>query len=247
MKPRRPAGGQGRAKRLPPPAGLFIIAVPKPLRRAALKEPIMITLFFSPGACSLATHIALIEAGLDYRLSRVNFAENQQNSPEFKALNPKGRVPALAVAEGTLSENPAILLYIAQMAPEKKLAPLDSPFKLAQMQAFNNFIASTVHVAHAHGRRASRWADEPTSIEDMKRKVPATMRDCFRLIEDGMLAGPFVLGEDYSLADIYLFVMESWLKGDGVDIAEFPRVADHYARMLARPAVIKALADEAAA
>jgi glutathione S-transferase len=64
----------------------------------------MITLFFSPGACSLATHIALIEAGLDYRLSRVNFAENQQNSPEFKALNPKGRVPALAVADGTGEE-----------------------------------------------------------------------------------------------------------------------------------------------
>lgn len=207
----------------------------------------MITLFFSPGACSLASHIALIEAGLDYRLSRVNFAENQQNSPEFKKLNPKGRVPALAVAEGTLSESPAILLYIAQMAPQKQLAPLDDAFKLAQLQAFNNFIASTVHVAHAHGRRASRWADEPTSIEDMKRKVPATMRDCFRLIEDGMLVGPYVMGDAFSIADIYLFVMESWLKSDGVDIAEFPCVAEHYARMSARPAFIKALADEAAA
>jgi glutathione S-transferase len=207
----------------------------------------MYTFFFSPGACSLASHIALIESGLPYALRSLRFAANEQRSPEFLKVNPKGRVPALVTDRGTLTESPAILLFIAQMAPEKKLAPLDDPFKLAKMQAFNSFIATTVHVNHAHGRRATRWADEPTSIEDMKRKVPQTMRESFQLIEDGTLAGPFVMGDDYSVADAYLFVMSSWLKGDGVDIAELPRVSDHFERMKQRPAVIKALADEAAA
>ncbi len=207
----------------------------------------MYTLFFSPGACSLASHIALIDSGLPYALRRLKFAENQQQSAEFLKVNPKGRVPALVTDRGTLTESVAILLVIAQMAPEKQLAPLDDPFELARLQAFNSFIASTVHVNHAHGRRATRWADEPTSIEDMKRKVPETMRACYRLIEDGMLTGPYVMGEAYSIADPYLFVMSDWLKGDGVDIAEFPRVRDHYLRMKDRPSVQKAFSDEAAA
>jgi glutathione S-transferase len=206
----------------------------------------MYTLFFSPGACSLAAHIAIIDSGLPYQLRRLKFAENEQQSAEYLKVNPKGRVPALVTERGTLTESTAILLFIAQMAPEKKLAPLDDPFSLARLQGFNSYIATTVHVNHAHGRRATRWADEPTAIEAMKRKVPQTMRDAYRLIEDDMLTGPFVMGEDYSIADPYLFVMSSWLKGDGVDIAEFPRVKAHYERMLARPSVEKALADEAA-
>lgn len=206
----------------------------------------MYTLFFSPGACSLAAHIAIIDSGLPYQLRRLKFAENEQQSAEYLKVNPKGRVPALVTERGTLTESTAILLFIAQMAPDKKLAPLDDPFSLARLQGFNSYIATTVHVNHAHGRRATRWADEPTAIEAMKRKVPQTMRDAYRLIEDDMLTGPFVMGEDYSIADPYLFVMSSWLKGDGVDIAEFPRVKAHYERMLARPSVEKALADEAA-
>ncbi|MCY1664318.1 glutathione S-transferase family protein [Rhizobium sp. SL86] len=206
----------------------------------------MYTLFFSPGACSLAAHIAIIDSGLPYQLRRLKFAENEQQSAEYLKVNPKGRVPALVTDRGTLTETTAILLFLAQMAPDRKLAPLDDPFTLAKLQGFNSFLASTVHVNHAHGRRATRWADEPTAIEDMKRKVPQTMRDAYRLIEDDMLIGPFVMGEDYSIADPYLFVMSSWLKGDGVDIAEFPRVKAHYERMLARASVEKALADEAA-
>ncbi|MBT9368711.1 glutathione S-transferase N-terminal domain-containing protein [Rhizobium sp. CSW-27] len=207
----------------------------------------MLTLFFSPGACSLAAHIALIDSGLPFALQRLKFAENEQRSADYLKVNPKGRVPALVTEKGTLTETLAILLFIAQMAPDRRLAPLDDPFELARLQGFNSFIATTVHVNHAHGRRATRWADEPTSIEDMKRKVPATMREAYRLIEEDLLAGPWVLGEAYSIADPYLFVMSSWLKGDGVDIAEFPRVADHYRRMQERASVQKALADEAAA
>lgn len=207
----------------------------------------MYTLFFSPGACSLAAHIAIIDSGLPYQLRRLNFTENEQQSAEYLKVNPKGRVPALVTDRGTLTETTAILLFLAQMAPEKTLAPLDDPFALAKLQGFNSYLSSTVHVNHAHGRRATRWADDPTAIEAMKRKVPDTMRAAYRLIEDDMLSGPFVMGETYSIADPYLFVMSSWLKGDGVEMAEFPRVKAHYERMQERASVQKALADEAAA
>lgn len=205
----------------------------------------MYQLFFSPGACSLAPHIALAESGLPFELKRLKFKEGEQRSAEYLAINPKGRVPALVTPNGTLTETPAILLFIAQMAPEKQLAPLDDPFEMARLQSFNSFIASTVHVAHAHGPRGSRWASEPTSLEDMRRMVPQTMRENFQIIEDG-LTGDFVMGERFTIADPYLFVMSSWLKGDGVDIAEFPKVEAHYRRMQARPAFQQALKAEAA-
>lgn len=99
-----------------------------------------------------------------------------------------------------------------------------------------------MHVAHAHGRRGSRWADDPQAIAAMQAKVPHNMREGFAEIERHYLAGPWVLGERFSLADIYLFVVASWLEGDGVAISEFPKVADHYRRMLARPGVQQGLA-----
>lgn len=205
----------------------------------------MYQLFFSPGACSLASHIALKEAGLPFELKRLKFAEGQQRSQDYLKVNPKGRVPALVTEQGTITETPAILFYIAQMVPEKKLAPLDNPFELARLQAFNSFIASTVHVAHAHGPRGSRWASEPTSLEDMRRKVPETMRECCRLIEQE-LEHEFVMGDTLTIADPYLYVISNWLKGDGVEIDEFPRVKAHFERMGARDAVREALAAEAA-
>ncbi len=204
-------------------------------------------LYFSPGSCALVSHIALAESGLPYEVRRLNFAQSEQRSEAYLKINPKGRVPALVGDRGVVTETVAILAYIAQIAPAAKLAPLDDPFLFARMQSFNAYMAATVHVAHAHGRRGYRWADEETSYEDMKKKLPQVMRDCFRLVEDGMLEGPFVLGDTYSTADPYLFVMADWLKSDRVDIAEFPRVYAHYRRMLERPAVQKALAEEKAA
>lgn len=207
----------------------------------------MYTLYFAPGTCALASHIALVESGLPYEIKRIRFAENEQRSEAYLKINPKGRVPALVTDKDVLSETVAILAFIAQTVPQAKLAPLADPFLFARMQAFNAYLASTVHVAHAHGRRGARWADEPSSHADMLRKVPQTMGECFRLIENDFLAGPYVLGEQYSVADPYLFTIAGWLEGDKVDIAEFPRVQAHYERMKARPAVQKALAEESAA
>jgi glutathione S-transferase len=208
---------------------------------------LMNTFYFSPGSCALASHIALAESGLPYEVKRLNFAEGEQRSEAYLAINPKGRVPALVTDKGVVTETVAILGYIAQAAPEARLAPLADPFLFAKMQAFNAYMASTVHVAHAHGRRGYRWADQETSFEDMKNKLPQVMSECFRLIEDGMLEGTYVLGEHYSTADPYLFLMSGWLKSDRVEIADFPRVHAHYRMMLERPAVQKALAEEKAA
>jgi glutathione S-transferase len=191
----------------------------------------MLRLYYAPNSCALASHLALELSGLPYEARRVDFAKNEQRSPEFLAVNPKGRVPALLTDHGVLTETPAILAYICQSRPEARLAPLDDPFAFAQMQSFNSYLCSTVHVAHAHRYRGYRWADSEASIEDMKQKVPQNMRDCFGLIERDYLQGPWVLGEQLSVCDLYLFTIGRWLPGDGVDINEFPRVADHAARV----------------
>jgi glutathione S-transferase len=204
----------------------------------------MLKLYYAQGTCALATHIALEEAGADYEAVRVDFAAQAQRSPEYLAINPKGRVPALVTASGTLTETPALLCYVAQRFPEARLAPLSDPFALAQAQEFNSYLCATVHVAHAHGRRGSRWADDPAAIEAMQRKVPATMTECFELIEQKLLQGPWVMGDEYTICDPYLFTIASWLEGDGVDTGRMPRVLAHRRRMLARPAVQKAVAEE---
>lgn len=204
----------------------------------------MLRLYYAPGTCALATHIALEEAGAKYEAMRVDFAAQAQRGPEYLKINPKGRVPALVTDNGTLTETPALLCFVAQLFPGARLAPLSDPFALAQVQEFNSYLCATVHVAHAHGRRGSRWADDPAAIEAMKRKVPATMTECFALIEQKLLQGPWVTGEDYTICDPYLFTIGTWLEGDGVDISKMPRVLEHRRRMLARPAVQKAVAVE---
>lgn len=204
-----------------------------------------LTLYYAPGTCAQAVRIALEEARAPYTLVRVDLAGQQQRTPDYLAVNPKGRVPALVTEQGTLTETAALLTYVAQRFPEAQLAPANA-FGLARMQEFNGYLASTVHIAHAHRPRAARWADEPEAQAAMQRKVPANMTECFQLIERHYLAhtdqGPWVLGAQYSVADGYLFTMAGWLKSDGVDMAQFPRVAAHHARMAARPAVQRALA-----
>ena len=204
----------------------------------------MLKLYYSPGSCALASHIALQEAGAEYTTERVDFKSNQQNSPQYLAINPKGRVPALVTDRGILTETPAMLAFIAQSFPQAKLAPLDNPFAFAQMQSFNSYLCSTVHVAHAHKGRGYRWATDEASFADMKRKVSETVGAGFALIERDMLRGPWVMGETFTICDPYLFTLAGWLEGDGVDVSALPRVIDHRKRMSERPAVRKVLADE---
>jgi glutathione S-transferase len=204
----------------------------------------MLKLFYSPGSCALASHIALEEAGAEYEAVRLDFRADEQRQQPYLAINPKGRVPALATPRGVLTENPAILAFVAQSHPAAGLAPLDDLFAFARVQAFNSYLCATVHVAFAHGRRAYRWADEPEAQAAMKRKVPQNVGDCFDLIEREMLAGPWVMGEGYTICDPYLFTFETWLEGAGVDVARLPKVKAHMVRMAERPAVQRAMAKE---
>ncbi len=203
----------------------------------------MLKLYYAPGTCALASHIALKEAGLDYGVERIDTRNNQQTTPAYLAINPKGRVPALVTDRGVLTETPAILAFIAQSWPEAKLAPADA-FGFGQVQAFNAYLCATVHVAHAHFRRGYRWADDPAAIAEMKRKVPETVGACFELIEQRMLQGPWVMGEAYSICDPYLFTLANWLEGDSIDPSRFPKVFAHRQRMAERAAVRRAMAAE---
>jgi len=206
----------------------------------------MLKLYYAPGTCALASHIALAEAGADYTTERLDLRANQQNSADYLKLNPKGRVPTLVTDRGILTETPAVLAFIAQSFPQARLAPLDDAFAFAEVQAFNSYLCSTVHVAHAHKLRGARWATEDTSFADMKRMVPKTVGTCFALIERAMLKGPWVMGEQYTICDPYLYTIGTWLEGDGVDVAALPKVADHRRRVEQRPAVQKVLAEHKA-
>jgi glutathione S-transferase len=199
-------------------------------------------LYYAPGSCALAAHIALEEVGADYTAERIDLKAGQQTSAGYLAVNPKGRVPALATARGILTETPAILAFIAQSYPWARLAPLDDPFAFAQAQSVNSYICSTLHVAHAHRHRGARWASNEASLEDMRRKVPENMAACFGMIERTMFRGPWVMGDDYTICDPYLFTVARWMESDGVRPSDFPAIEAHMTRMSERPAVRKVLA-----
>jgi len=208
----------------------------------------MLKLYYAAHTCALATHIVLEEVGVDYSTVRIDFAKNEQRSPDYLKVNPKGRVPALITDRGILTETPAMLAFVAQSFPAANLAPLGDPFAFAQVQAFNSYLCSTLHVAHAHRMRGERWVDagDAAAIAAMKRQVPQSVTACFELIERDMLQGPWVMGERYTICDAYLFTVAQWLEADGVEPARIPRVMDHRRRMSERAATCKAIAQELA-
>ena len=204
----------------------------------------MFKLYYAPFTCALASHIALEEAGAPYTTEKLDFKSNQQNSPEYLKVNPKGRVPAMVTERGVLTETPAMLAFIAQSFPQAKLAPLDDAYAFAEVQAFNSYLCSTVHVAHAHKLRGARWATDEASFADMKRMIPKTVGATFALIERDMLRGPWVMGDNYTICDPYLYTLGLWLEGDSVDVSSLPKVLAHRRHMEQRPAVQKVLAEE---
>ena len=202
-----------------------------------------LTFYHSGGlSCAVATHIALEEAGADYKSVRLDLTAGDQRKPEYLKINPKGRVPTLVTDKGILTENVALLLYVAQTHPRANLAPSD-PFELAKMQAFNAYMASTVHVNHAHGFRGYRWSDDAAAQESMKKKVAQNMTDCAAIIENDYFEGPWVLGKQFTVSDPYLYIISTWMPGDGVDMSKFPKISAHKAAMDQRPAVQKVMAN----
>lgn len=204
----------------------------------------MLTLHFAPHTVCLATMIVLEELELDYQLKTVDFAASEQRTPSFLELNPKGRVPVLATDEGLLSETPALLVYLAECHGRGRLLP-STAFARAQLQAFNSYLCATVHIAHAHRMRGERWTDDAAALAALRAKVPQSVTAAFRVIDEGLAPGSWVMGDDFSVGDAYLFTLAQWLELDGVDTSQVGRVLSHRERMHERPSVQKALHREA--
>jgi glutathione S-transferase len=199
-------------------------------------------LYYAKGTISIAVVIALHEAGLDFDPVRLDFRAGEQSGAAYLAINPKGRVPTLITEQGILTETGAILDYIADTTPQAGLRPTD-PYQAAKMREAMYYLASTMHVNHAHKMRGHRWADQQSSFDDMKAKSVQTMTDSAAYVENHVLTGPFVLGETVSLADAYLYVACNWLEGDGVDVAQFPKITAFVQAMRARASVARVIAD----
>lgn len=202
----------------------------------------MLTLYYAPGTVSAAVAVALNEAGASYDSVRIDFASSEQTTPAYYKVNPKGRVPALVTQHGILTETSAILEYIAALHPEAHLVP-DDPFQAAQMRSVMTYLASTWHINHAMGGRGARWAFKQSSFDDLKSKVTENITANCRYFEDEVVQGPFVLGDQFTLADPYFYAVTTWLPSDGVDIADFPRLHAYQQRIASRASVQKARAE----
>ncbi len=205
----------------------------------------MLRLFYTPGACSMVAHIVLEEAGADYDRHLVDFAKGDQSAPDFLAVNPKARVPALLTDRGVLTETPAIVAYIAQTYPQAGLAPAD-PFGFAQVQAFNIHVATTIHVAFRQISRPEHYADGPEAAAALKAKVPELAEGHFAVIEAMLRDGrPFVHGDRFTTSDATLFVFANYLRmGDRGDAGKLPHIVAHRDRIGQREAVRRVLAVE---
>lgn len=200
----------------------------------------MLQLHFAPNTISIAVAIALNEGNVHYEPIQVDFPNAEQTKPAYHKINPKGRVPVLTTPQGRITETGAILDYLCATAvPE--LMPADA-FQAARARELTHYLASTMHVNHAHKMRGHRWADKESSLEDMKAKVPETMAASAAYVET-LIDGPFILGDTVTFADCYLFIVTRWLPGDGVDIDAYPRLRAHHDAMEKRHSVKRAYAD----
>ena len=191
----------------------------------------MLKLHYAPNTISVATAIVLTQTRTPYEAIKVDFATGAQTQEAYRAVNPKGRVPALETPDGILTETPAILEYVApEMVPQ-------SPFAAARMRELMAYLNGTMHPHHAHKMRGARWAREESSFQDMKQMVPLRMAECCAYLEDLLPRLPFPVGDLSVVSDAYLYVVLTWLEGDGVDIADFPQLSAFRRTMRALPAV----------
>ncbi len=197
----------------------------------------MLKLYFSSGACALASHIALEEAEADYEGVSIDLKSGQQKTPEYLAINPAGVTPALETNRGVITQNNAILAYVAQTHADKDLAPLDDAFEMARFHAANGFFASSLHPAIG-----KVLFSRPPLTGDAKAEAAELALAKYRLVEEHLLEGPWVLGQRWSLSDGYLSVFTRWARQAGMlDPVAFPKLNDHLDRVQARPAVQRAL------
>lgn len=203
----------------------------------------MLNLYYSPGACSLATHIALRETGEMFDAHSLDFAKQEQRSPEYLKVNPHGRVPALATDEGVVTEGPAILSYIAERYPETKLNPGDA-YHRAHVRQLVAFFSGTVHPTFAHIFRPERYVGEGGPVDAAKATAMATLPGYFAEIDALFAKNDWAAGADYTIADCYPFVFYRWARRVGFDMRAYEAWTKYIWRMLDRPAVAKAVEAE---
>lgn len=196
-------------------------------------------LFISPGACSLSPHIVLLEAGLDFTTEQVDLRKKvTAGGADYLAVNPKGYVPALDLGNGVvLTEGPAIVQYVADLAPATKLAPPPGSLERYQLMEWLNFISAEIHKSFGP-------LFTPGASEDMKLGASASLVKRFGYIEQVLAGRDYLMGAQFSVADAYLFTVVNWAGAVHFDLSPYPRLRAHSARVAARPAVQQALRDE---
>ncbi len=199
----------------------------------------MLTLYYSPGACSLSPHIVLREAGLAFELDKVSFGTKKtSDGGDFLAVNPKGSVPVLRLDDGqVLTEGPAIVQYLADRNPDAKLAPPAGTMERYRLQEWLNFITSELHKGYSPLFR-------PTTPEEYKAIARENLLKKYEFVDSKLAGRNYLMGDQFTVADAYLFTVTTWAKHVGVDLSKFANVGAFMARMSARPAVQAALEAE---
>ena len=195
-------------------------------------------LFFAPGACSLSPHIVLNEAGLSYDKVKVDTKTKAMEGGDYRSINPLGYVPALELDDGTiLTEGPAIVQWIADRVPEKKLAPANGTLDRTKLQAWLNFISTELHKGFSPLFNAAM----PEEAKQLFRERLATR---FQYLDRHLPDKDYLMGTDFSVADAYLFTVSNWAAHTGVDLSGFPNVLAYRKRVQGRPAVKAAMQAE---
>ncbi len=195
-------------------------------------------LYYSPGACSLSPHIVLREAGLDFEMERVDLkSKKTEHGNDYLEINPKGYVPALRLDDGELlTEGPAIVQYLADRVPDRKLAPAAGTMERVRLQEWLNFISTELHKSHSP-------LFNPAAPEEWKTWMRDLIGRRLALVAKQLEGRDYLLG-DFSVADAYLFTVLSWGRFVNVDTSAWPVIGAYQARMAARPAVQAALKAE---
>lgn len=200
----------------------------------------MLKLYYSTGACAMASHIALEEAGAAHELQLINLRNGEQRTPEYLAINPAGVTPALQTDQGVLTQNAAILAWVAQTHADRDLAPTADAFQFARFNAFNGFLSSSLHPA-----LGKVLFSRPALEGDARADAVEAALGKLQLVEDHYLEGPWVFGETWTLSDGYLMVFTRWARqADLLDAGRFPKLNAHLDRVQARDAVQRMLKAE---
>lgn len=196
-------------------------------------------LYFSPGACSLSPHIALREAGLPVTLEKVDLrAKLTASGADYRAINPKGYVPALETEEGVLlTEGPAIVQYVADRVPASKLAPAAGTIERYQLVEWLNFLSTELHKNFSP-------LFNPAASDDLRAGARANLESRYGYLDRALADREYLMGAQFSVADIYLFVLSNWTGMLKFDLTPYPNVLALKQRVSARPAVQEAMRAE---